>query len=91
MTNEEKAKELANMWSTDGAYNRAKISAMEMANWKDHQLKEYLEKKFNYTRKMFNESSVDIDIWAGKYQQIKEIINELFPNEEEADYSDNDE
>lgn len=40
MTNEEKAKELANKWSTDGAYNRAKISAMEMADWKDQQFKE---------------------------------------------------
>lgn len=36
-TNEEKAKELAKKWSTDNAYNRATITAIEMAEWKDKQ------------------------------------------------------
>lgn len=97
MTNEEKAKGIANLCEhciesngnpcvgckecdARGAY----YGALEMAEWKDQQFKEYLEKK---REELFNTNCLSVLPYI---EFIDEIINELFP-EQEQDNSDNDE
>lgn len=79
MTNEEKAKELANMWSTDHIYNRVKISAMEMAKWKDQQFKEYLWKnRTKYSDSMNGAHDYAMGMREGYVTAFNKIIDELF-------------
>lgn len=82
MTNEEKATYIANVnqcidRSGYSSFDECKDSALDMAEWKDQQFKEYLEKK-----KAENPLSYRSD-WKsyenGIYHDIiNEIINELF-------------
>lgn len=94
MNNQEKAIEIAR--ECVYCFADAENGALKMAEWKDQQFKEYLEKK----RDSFNK---DAEKWFGtKYLEhigviskhgwsvINEIINELFP-EQEQDNSNNDE
>lgn len=62
MTNEERAMEILCVFDPLGALE-------EMANWKDQQFKEYLEKKQNELDGTRNKSN---------YELLEEIINELF-------------
>lgn len=76
MTNYEKAVECA---ENNGIYS--KDAAMQMAEWKDQQFKEYLEKKKELFRKRHTDadscSEEEAIAWA-LYSEMKEIINELF-------------
>lgn len=52
------------------SYEECKQSALEMAEWKDQQFKEYLEKKRDSMR-----------LFPTEYDMCQEIINELFKEE----------
>ena len=91
MTNEEKAREIElNVYAfekTKGEFEApAYRAALEMAEWKDQQFKEYLKKKGKeYGKRSQKWFTID-NMWArhravlAKYAQsiINEIINELF-------------
>lgn len=88
MTNEEKAKEFdARAWEYFNNERKADNApayraAILMAEWKDQQFKEYLEKK----RARAKEAYITIpdkyeDYLCGKIDAISEIINELFKEE----------
>lgn len=91
MTNEEKAKELASSERisfdelNDSYCNGIECGALEMAEWKDEQFKEYLEKKrdkyqkYAMTRQKLFPGEI---LYTGKYEAVNEIINELFGDEE---------
>ena len=79
MTNEEKAREYqafieSNNHSAEayGFYN-AYLSACE---WKDHQFKEYLEKKKDSLELDYHKDSFEGNVH--KHYMLTEIINELF-------------
>lgn len=73
MTNQEKAKERAMQvfpCPNEGEQRRiAELAYNDACNWKDHQFKEYLEKKKS-------EYGIDYDVNA--LELLNEIINELF-------------
>lgn len=72
MTNEEKANEIANSYSSDVLQAGAYFGAAKMAEWKDHQFKEYLEKK----KSQYSQAVTTFDVMRKKV--IQELINELF-------------
>lgn len=74
-----KAREIANTFIDVAVGAGAFTGALEMAEWKDQQFKEYLEKK----RKQV--------ATTGQVCLIDEIINELFGETENVDHSNNDE
>lgn len=78
MTNEEKAKEICG--GNFIAFNKEFSAALQMAEWKDHQFKEYLEKKLKIAEELVKKPQNDIlqVRAAGMFNQIHEIINELF-------------
>lgn len=87
MTNKEKAKEIGQIIVIeDGIWHcvNADIVAIEMAEWKDQQFKEYLEKK---KEELFNTNCLSVLPFL---EFIDEIINELF-GEIEQDNSDREE
>lgn len=75
MTNEEKARLIAEQWRNGEVYTQSKISALEMADWKDQQFKEYLKKKKTY----YSCALTTFDVMRKKVYD--EIINELFGEE----------
>lgn len=92
MTNEEKAKEIANEALSDFATSFLGMideysgmfcteSALRMAEWKDHQFKEYLVKKnteISDTKAKLGRDDADYMLCTLKSLFIDEIINELF-------------
>lgn len=94
MTNEEKAKELAERFVDETRIDGAKHGALWMAEWKDRQFKEYLEKK----EAEYESQRCDANGWSEQWMifhaltcTMRGIINELFPKPKEQDNSDNDE
>ena len=85
MTNEEKSKILIG-YEIDTPRNRMRMEArdeydnlMSIAEWKDQQFKEYLEKKRDIAQKAYvGSSDEDEDYLCGRSDAIAEIINELF-------------
>lgn len=80
MTNEEKVKELAihyTQYDSDEDVNIVDAfgALREMAEWKDNQFKEYLEKKREENHPYWNGYEC-----LGAESIINEIINELFGN-----------
>ena len=73
MTNEEKAMEIVSGFDAIGML-------VEMAEWKDQQFKEYLEKKLNSYLAYSGSDVINIQN-MGARTAIKEIINELFNND----------
>lgn len=76
-TNEEKAREIAEknyQQEKNGAssYTIAVVSAIEVADWKDHQFKEYLERKRDNIIEANRLSA------RSQFRIIDEIIKELF-------------
>lgn len=79
--NEEKAKELFKKYfDSDKDANSVMLGALEMAEWKDHQFKEYLEKKKAAMKEKHNSynSAILKTSNSGGILTIDEIINELF-------------
>lgn len=87
MTNEEKALDIIFGWADD-VQECAKDAAMEMAEWKDQQFKEYLERRKAKDLLAYEKDHASIDIEDAL--TIDEIINELFPKTE-PDNSDKEE
>lgn len=79
MTNKEKAKEIIFGWS-DSVQEDAYDAALQMAEWKDQQFNEYLEKKKEDIEQgiLHSNPQIDSDRWCGRADIINEIINELF-------------
>lgn len=84
MANEEKAKELA--FEENGTFLPRGVAiekqCLTMANWKDKQFKEYLEKKLNEVEQC-KKCSIglfpnDVIRYNGAIEVINEITNELF-------------
>lgn len=82
MTNEEKAEQIAikicgvpSEYDITGEYPCAEEAALEMAEWKDQQFKEYLEKK---RETLYPDSDDECRCCADAL--IDEIIDELFNN-----------
>lgn len=70
MTNEEKALELVEgNWMV---FNKEYSAALKMAEWKDQQFKEYLEKK---------KAEYGVDYIVNAIDILDEIINEFFKEE----------
>lgn len=106
MTNEEKAIEISwiyhkEYWyeGCDGGeyYNdsvgECEASALEMAEWKDRQFKDYLEKKRQKIVSILEDITEEDARHFALYQRyvyLGIIINELFPNAEQ-DNTDRDE
>lgn len=87
MANEEKAREIElNVYAFEekpkGEFQApAYRAALKMAEWKDQQFKEYLEKKKdNYMRhrEMWQQDSFEWGCYNSQIDTIDEIINELF-------------
>ena len=103
MTNEEKVKELLgaptqwtfNYWleafseATQKELREKRNLLIQMAEWKDQQFKEYLEKKSRNAETVWNVSHHE-DYTGGFMDAIHEIIEVLF-GEDATDQSDNDE
>ena len=93
MTNEEKSKLIADKIKQsnkvhymyiDSTIYMVKNAAMEMAEWKDQQFKEYLEKKkddYMRLRDSWLPDTLDFCYYDSKVTLIEEIINELFKEE----------
>lgn len=81
MTNEEKAKEICG--GNFIAFNKEFSAALQMAEWKDHQFKEYLEGKIEpYIRTNASPQGTYQEGFDDGYTSaINEIINELFKEE----------
>lgn len=96
MTNEEKAREIGQTILLDDCgwqrYDIAEFAALKMAEWKDQQFKEYLEKKKAEMKEKHNSYHSDIikasNAWG--IMTIDGIIDELF-SKIENDNSENDE
>lgn len=70
MTNKERAIEISNEFMEGSFKHGCYLGAMKMAEWKDQEVKEYLEKK---------KASIDNYAQAMMFSPfINEIINELF-------------
>lgn len=89
MTNEEKSRSLVEEYSSEywghlDSYDKSNRIAIEMAEWKDSQFREYLEKKKCEIEQdllhsnPFIDSLIDLDRWRGRADIINEIINEFF-------------
>lgn len=92
MTNEEKALDITFGWADD-VQECAKDAAMKMAEWKDNQFKEYLEKKntgISNIKAKLDRNDAYYMLCTLKSLFIDEIISELF-EETEQDNSDRDE
>lgn len=82
MNNEEKAREIANeycYWDDRDESGAVKV-AIEMAEWKDQQFKERMEKKISHledSRKNWNVQSNRYIAFGITIQNLKSIINEL--------------
>ena len=92
MTNKEKARETAlsirfNVKGKEWIFTAIEEYCKSMAEWKDKQFKEYLEKKRGNI--YWDETSL-IDRNT-KLDLLDEIINELFGEEVKVNNSDNDE
>ena len=59
------------------SYEECKQSALEMAEWKDQQFKEYLEDRLDNAKKHFVVSRGDV-YYQGMWEMLDEIINEFF-------------
>lgn len=97
MNNQEKAKELGTTiwkeWNDSTLATGAEKGAMLMAEWKDQQIKEYLEKKnteISNTKAKLDKVNVDYMLCTLKSLFLDEIINELF-GETEQDNSNREE
>lgn len=105
MTKEEKAKKLGVLNARQYRHNyggdefvfsneECETSALEMAEWKDQQFKRALIRKIvEYEKKVHDvveSGEGDVKVYIEPQKAIKQIINELFP-EQEQDNSDNDE
>lgn len=92
MTNEEKksneiaAEYLMGHDRLEVTYEEMREAVMTMAEWKDQQFKEYLEKKSRNAEAVWHVSHHE-DYTGGFMDAIHEIINELF-GETEQDNSD---
>lgn len=96
MTNEEKAREITNdypMPPSDITESDVRAmmenSALQMAEYKDHQFKEYLKKKLSdmeYARMRILDDYQQ-GFYDGRESSVRNIINELFPESEELDNS----
>lgn len=73
----------------------AENGALKMAEWKDQQFREYLEKKYDAALNAWDDWAAydpkTAASWRVKTLYIREIINELFPEIEEQDNSDREE
>lgn len=90
MNNQEKAREIAEKNACDypfkgGLTNTSRAecedSALEMAEWKDQQFKEYLEKKAKEAKEKRDADTSfedDWDEWSNRYWVYGSIIDELF-------------
>lgn len=97
MTNKEKAREIASKYFPVGSpHYTTEVAAQidcqnavnEMAEWKDQQIKDYLENiKNRFNDHLEQEHAKDNDVAAISYtarlNTIKMIIEELFPDTEE--------
>lgn len=101
MTNERKSSEISDGYDylfDKRERNASYYSALEMAEWKDQQFKEYLEEKLksaeerlhHLEEKSLPEDTEGVSCATTIVMLYNEIINELFPKEE-ADCSNNDE
>lgn len=61
------------------SFEECELSAIQMAEWKDKQFKEYLEKKRAKVADAYSENTSDFK--AGGLHMVFEIINELFKEE----------
>lgn len=80
MTNEEQAREIASGFVISD-FSVAHESALEMAEQKDAQFKEYLEKKkdnYVHHREMWQLDTFEYCCYDSQIDTIEEIINELF-------------
>lgn len=81
MTNLDKAREIVGgNWVV---FNKEYSAAMQMAQWKDQQFKEYLEKKSISVLNRYIREVYDHDAKSFGLDLIDEIINELFPATEQ--------
>ena len=93
MTNKDnasKAREIANEFANESVRPAIRIAAEEMAEWKDQQFKEYLEKKaIEAGKKRDADLSLgsDWDEWNDRYWAYMSVIDELF-GETEQDNSE---
>lgn len=81
MTNEEKINEIAEKEVHPIIAERC---AREMAEWKDNQFKEYLEKlreKYITRREMWQQDTFEYCCYDSQIDTIDKIINELFGEE----------
>lgn len=86
MTNEEKAKELVSGYGRC-CKEECRLIALKMAEWKNQQFKEYLEKK----RNEYIDTHKEGDLLLDYASCIDRIINEYSREIEEIDHSNNDE
>ena len=80
MTNKSKALEIYNR-ETDKGFHLGTHSLLEMAQWKDQQFKEYLERKRDALAEISRHDFYDISNTFGGVKCLDEIINELFKEE----------
>lgn len=84
MTNEEKAKKIVQHIYETSDYDTypktlCQESALEMGEWKDKELKEYLEKRrAYYHEKSLATTGDDSLVWGGKEDAIEMILTDLF-------------
>lgn len=99
MTNEEKAREIELDVYAFGEKPKGQFeapayrAALAMAEWKDQQFREYLEKKLEWARGNRDFSNLNDPQWHDYVVQVEtysQIINELF-GETEQDNSDREE
>ena len=90
MTNKEKAREIGKVNARQYRHNyggnefvfsneECEASALQMAEWKDQQFKEYLEKKRNSINLNYHNGAIEANAYV--WDAINEIINELFKAE----------
>lgn len=82
--NEKKAREIANDYpmppsqiTKSDVRAMMENSALQMAEWKDQQFKEYLEDRLDNAKKHFVVSRGDV-YYQGMWEMLEEIINEFF-------------
>lgn len=80
MTNEAKATELVSGYGRC-CKEECRLVALKMAEWKDQQFKEYLEKKRDELQEISNKDFYDMSNAFGGYKYVSEIIKELFKEE----------
>lgn len=76
MTNEEKARELSNKWGVencvygDNSWYECHDAALEMAEWKDHQVREILRKTWKESQVNPNNNELRIALFVDKIMDI---------------------